>query len=149
MQAERQPLFVRPGEGQSFDDLTCRVSSASTRGEYCAFEFTTPPGQGVPLHVHQREDELYYILEGAYEIRCGSTLFVAEAGAMAVLPRNIPHAFHNAGKTPARALTVFIPGGFDHFVEELSRLSPKDAEDEEKRNVIRRRYGIEMLGGKP
>jgi mannose-6-phosphate isomerase-like protein (cupin superfamily) len=146
VQAERQPLFVRPGEGQSFDDLTCRVSSASTHGEYCAFEFTTPPGEGVPLHVHQREDELYYILEGAYEIQCGGRVFLAGSGAMAMLPRDIPHAFRNAGKTAARALTVFIPGGFDHFVEEINQLSPEDAADEDKRNAIRRKHGIQMLG---
>jgi mannose-6-phosphate isomerase-like protein (cupin superfamily) len=145
MQDERQPLFVRPREGQNFDDLTCRVSSASTQGEYCAFEFVTPPGDGVPLHVHAREDELYYILEGAYEIQCDFKVFIAESGAMAVLPRNVPHAFRNIGKMPARALTVFIPGGFDTFVQELNELSPADAADESKRNVIRRKHGIQML----
>jgi mannose-6-phosphate isomerase-like protein (cupin superfamily) len=145
MQGERHPLFVRSREGQSFADLTCRVSSASTQGEYCAFEFVTPPGEGVPLHVHTREDELYYILEGAYEIQCNGKVFMAESGAMAVLPRNIPHAFCNIGEMPARALTVFIPGGFDIFVQELNELSPADTADESKRNVIRRKHGIQML----
>jgi hypothetical protein len=45
---------------------------------------------------------------------------MAEAGAMAMLPRTIPHAFRNPTNKPARALTVFIPGGFDAFVLELS-----------------------------
>src|SRR5579862_8106904 len=92
---EQQPQFVRPGEGQRFADLTCRVSSASTQGAYCAFEFVTLPGEGVPLHVHSREDEVYYILDGAFEIQCGGKVFKAEFGAMAVLPRNVPHAFRN------------------------------------------------------
>ncbi len=117
----------------------------STQGEYCAFEFVTPPGEGVPLHVHAREDEVYYILEGALEIRCGGRVFAAETGTMAVLPRNIPHAFRNAGTTASRALTIFIPGGFDTFVQELSELSPADLSDENKRNAVRRKYGIEML----
>jgi hypothetical protein len=64
---------------------------------------------------------------------------------MAVLPRNIPHAFRNTGKIPSRALTTFIPGGFDAFIQELDRLSPSDAADENKRNAIRRKYGIQML----
>jgi mannose-6-phosphate isomerase-like protein (cupin superfamily) len=145
MQDNRRPQFVRPGEGQSFADLTCRVTSASTQGEYCAFEFVTLPGGGVPLHIHAREDELYYILGGAFEIQCDGKVFTAESGAMAVLPRNIPHAFRNTSKVPARALTVFIPGGFDMFVQELNELSPADAADEDKRNAIRRRYGIRML----
>ena len=145
MQDNRRPQFVRPGEGQGFADLTCRVSSVSTQGEYCAFEFVTLPGEGVPLHIHAREDELYYILGGAFEIQCDGKVFTAESGAMAVLPRNIPHAFRNTSKVSARALTVFIPGGFDMFVQELNELSPADAADEDKRNAIRRRYGIRML----
>jgi mannose-6-phosphate isomerase-like protein (cupin superfamily) len=145
MQPERQPVFVRPGDGQTFSGLTCRVSSASTHGEYCAFEFVTLPGEGVPLHVHAREDELYYILEGEYEIQCDGRVFTAQSGAMAVLPRSIPHAFRNPTEMPARALTVFIPGGFDTFIEELNKLSPADAVDEDKRNVIRRRHGVQML----
>jgi mannose-6-phosphate isomerase-like protein (cupin superfamily) len=144
-QDNRQPQFIRPGEGQSFAGLICRVSSASTQGEYCAFEFVTLPGEGVPLHVHAHEDELYYILGGAFEIQCGGKVFTAESGAMAVLPRNVPHAFRNTGKVPARALTVFIPGGFDMFVRELNELSPADAADEDKRNAIRGKYGIRML----
>jgi quercetin dioxygenase-like cupin family protein len=146
MGSERQPIFVKPGEGRtSLGDLTCRVSSASTLGEYCAFEFVAPPGEGVPLHVHSREDEVYYILEGTFEIRCGGRVFTAETGAMAVLPRAIPHAFRNAGKTPSRALTIFIPGGFDALVQELDQLPPADAADEDKRNAIRRKHGIQML----
>jgi mannose-6-phosphate isomerase-like protein (cupin superfamily) len=146
MGSERQPVLVPPGEGRVFlGDLTCRVSSASTSGGYCAFEFVTQPGDGVPLHVHSREDEVYYILEGTFEIRCGDKRFTAETGAMAVLPRTIPHAFRNAGQTPSRALTIFIPGGFDAFVQELAEMSPADAADETKRNAIRRKHGIQML----
>jgi mannose-6-phosphate isomerase-like protein (cupin superfamily) len=146
MESERQAVFVPPGEGRVFlGNLTCRVSSASTLGEYCAFEFVASPGEGVPLHMHNREDEVYYILEGTFEIRCGGRVFTAVAGAMAVLPRKIPHAFRNPGTTPSRALTTFIPGGFDIFVQELDALSPQDAADESKRNSIRRKYGIQML----
>ncbi len=146
MESGRKPVFVPPREGRVFlGNLTCRVSSASTLGEYCAFEVVTPPGEGVPLHVHSREDEVYYILEGTFEIRCGGRVFTAKAGAMAVLPRTIPHAFRNLGTTPSRALTTFIPGGFDVFVEELDALSPQDAADEGTRSSIRRKYGIQML----
>jgi quercetin dioxygenase-like cupin family protein len=146
MESGRKPVFAPPGEGRVFlSNLTCRISSASTLGEYCAFEFVASPGEGVPLHVHSREDEVYYILEGTFEIRCGEDVFTAGAGAMAVLPRAIPHAIRNPGTTPSRALTTFIPGGFDAFVQELHALSPQDAADESKRNSIRRKYGIQML----
>ena len=142
---QRQPVFVPPGAGRSLSGLICRVTSASTGGEYCTFELLAQPGEGVPLHVHAREDEIYYILDGELEIECGGKLFSARAGAMAVLPRRIPHAFRNAAKFPARALTVFVPGGFDEFVEELDRMPAADAADEQKRNLVREKYGIRML----
>lgn len=143
---DRQPIVVRRGEGRCFvEGLTCRISSASTGGAYCAFEVVTPPGDGVPLHVHSGEDEVYYILEGEYEIRCGGSVFTVDAGAMAVLPRNVPHAFRNVGKTPSRTLTIFIPGGFDVFVQELNNLAGIDASDQVKRDAIRRKYGIRMV----
>jgi mannose-6-phosphate isomerase-like protein (cupin superfamily) len=145
MESKRHPLFVRPGEGQTLLDLTCRVTSASTHGAYCAFDFVTLPGEGVPLHVHAHEDELYYILEGTYEIECNGSKFTADAGAMAMLPKNLPHTFRNPTDKPARALTVFIPGGFDDFVQELNGLSSVDAADEGKQNRIRQKYGITML----
>jgi hypothetical protein len=64
---------------------------------------------------------------------------------LAILPRGIPHAFRNSTVTPSRALTVFIPGGFDDFVAELQELSPEDAANEKKRDTIRRKYGIEFI----
>lgn len=146
MSANREPVHSAPDEGRRFPGgLVCRVSSESTGGEYCAFQFVSPPGDGVPLHVHAHEDELYYILEGTLEIRCGGKTYTAGVGSMAMLPRNVPHAFRNPGPTPCRILNVFIPGGFDAFVQELSELPAEDAQDNAKRNAIRGKYGIKML----
>jgi quercetin dioxygenase-like cupin family protein len=140
------PVIVGPGEGRDFGDgLLCRIPSASTGGAYCAFEQTLAPGQGVPLHVHSRDDEVYYILEGRLEMQCGQRVFTAEAGAMVVIPRGIPHAFQNPADTPIRFLNLFIPGGFDDFVAELNQLPPEDAADERKRDVIREKYGVRFI----
>ncbi|MGI8905186.1 MAG: cupin domain-containing protein [Candidatus Sumerlaeaceae bacterium] len=126
--------------------LNCLITSASTGGQYCAFEVITGPGEGVPLHIHGREDEVYYILEGAYEIQCGEKVFRAEVGTMAVLPRNVPHSFRNPGTIASRALNLFIPGGFDEFVQELNELAPAEISQEQHKDRIRRKYGIQMLG---
>jgi quercetin dioxygenase-like cupin family protein len=126
MKPNREPMIVRPGEGQDFGDgLHCRVPSAGTGGTYCAFEVVTAPGQGVPLHVHSREDEVLLHTGTAVRDSVRATdLYQADTGAMAVLPRGIPHAFRNRASTPSRALTVFIPGGFDELVAELRQLPP-------------------------
>lgn len=145
MKSERQPLLVQAGEGHTFaQGLICRVTTASTLGAYCAFEIITPPGQGVPLHIHDREDEVYYILEGAYEIECAGRMFRAEAGALAVLPRRLPHSFRNVAVTPSRALTIFIPGGFDDFVAELNSFDAAHISSP-TREAIRRKYGIQTV----
>ena len=146
MESEREPIIVPTVRTASpSSNLNCLISSSSTRGEYCAFEVITAPGEGVPLHVHSREDEVYYIIEGAYEIQCGGRTFRAEPGAVAVLPRGIPHCFQNPGKALSRALTLFIPGGFDEFVQELNELEPADICYKDKRDAIRQKHGIQML----
>jgi quercetin dioxygenase-like cupin family protein len=106
---------------------------------------TLGPGQGVPLHVHARDDEMHYVLEGEIELQCGERVFTAEAGAMASLPRGIPHAIRNRSAAPARFLNLFFPGGFDDFVAELNRLSLADAANEAKRDEIRAKYGIRFI----
>src|SRR4028118_1139985 len=67
---------VRPAEGIRslwvFDELvTCKVTSDQTGGAYSLFEVTTQPGEGPPPHVHHREDEAFYVLEGEYEFLDG------------------------------------------------------------------------------
>ena len=142
----RDPVIVAPDEGHDFGDgLVCRITSASTGGAYCAFEQTLAPGQGVPLHVHAHEDEIYYIFAGPLTMQCGPRHFRAETGAMVVIPRGTPHAFHNATETPVRFLNLFVPGRFDQFVAELSQLSPEDPDQTDRREQIRRKYGVEFL----
>ncbi|MCE2652861.1 MAG: cupin domain-containing protein [Planctomycetaceae bacterium] len=140
------PLMIGPGVGEDFGNgLVRRVSTASTGGAWCAFEVTLGPGEGVPLHVHARDDEMHYVLEGEIDFQCGDQVFAAQAGAMASLPRGIPHAVRNRSAAPARFLTLFFPGGFDDFVAELNRLRLADAADEAKRDEIRAKYGIRFI----
>jgi len=137
------PLFSRAGDGHDFGDgLVCRIPSASTDGAWCAFEVTLEPGRAVPTHVHARDDELHYVLEGEVELRCGERTFTAAPGAMAVLPRGIPHAIRNRSAAPARLLNLFFPGGFDDFVTELDR---SGSSDEAVRDSLRARHGVRLL----
>ena len=140
------PLMIGPGEGEDFGNgLVRRVSTASTGGAWCAFEVTLGPDEGVPPHVHARDDEMHYVLEGEIELQCGERVFAAQAGAMASLPRGIPHAIRNRSAAPARFLNLFFPGGFDDFVAELNRLRLAGAADEAKRDEIRANYGIRFI----
>src|SRR5262245_40956399 len=119
MEPKPAPIFVPPLKDNSQGGTTVRIRSAQTEGAYCVCEMTTMPGDGVSLHVHDRDEEFYYILEGAYEMQAGDERFTAKAGSLVVIPRDVPHQFRNAGEVPARALMIFRPGGFDELREEM------------------------------
>jgi Uncharacterized conserved protein, contains double-stranded beta-helix domain len=68
----QQPILVPPGGGEKLNiagsPISHKVKSKDTNGVFSVMEFVTPPGKGVALHVHEREDELVYLLEGEIEV---------------------------------------------------------------------------------
>src|SRR5215468_856900 len=93
-------IFVPPLETASRRGTSVLISSRQTDGAYCVCEMTTPPGDGVSRHVHDRDEEFYYILEGAYEFQAGDERFTARVGSVVVIPPDVPHQFRNAGTVP-------------------------------------------------
>ena len=80
-------------------------------------------------HVHHREEESFYILDGEFGFEVGDAQFVAGAGSFVLGPRDIPHRFWNAGSAPGRFLLLISPAGLEPFFEEFSRVmatSPHD-----------------------
>jgi quercetin dioxygenase-like cupin family protein len=122
------PILTDAGAGRAFTMLgtTMRLiaTAADTGGRYTVFEQITPPGWGPPRHIHSREDEIIYILEGAYDLHVGDERRTVSAGASAVLPRNIPHGFRNSASTPSRLLCVIAPGGLEEYFLAVARCSP-------------------------
>jgi quercetin dioxygenase-like cupin family protein len=108
-------------------------------------EFVTPPGKGVALHVHEREDELVYLLEGEIEVTLGNQKMKAVPGVMALLPRGIPHGFTNIGNNPSRLLDTILPGQFDNYFVELAALSAEGDPSEEQIDALSRKYRIRYL----
>ena len=80
-----------------------KASQRSTDGALTVFE--TSVGAGPPLHVHDREDECFYVLDGELSIRCGGDAFGAAAGSFVFLPRGRPHRFWAVAE-PARLLLI-------------------------------------------
>src|ERR1041384_4285308 len=136
MKSKPTPIFVPPLKLTSKGGTMVRITSLQTEGAYCVCEMTTMPGEGVSRHVHDRDEEFYYILEGAYEMEAGDERFTAEAGSVVVIPRDVPHEFRNAGKVPARALMIFRPGGFDELGEEMRQAGATGKLDAKQREAI-------------
>ncbi|MDB6109233.1 MAG: Cupin 2 conserved barrel domain protein [Pedosphaera sp.] len=142
-------IVVPPGEGNTLNVLgaayTVKISGAETNSAFCLTEALNPPQSFVPLHTHTREDESFYILEGALEIRCGDHTFNAPQGTAVLLPRNVPHAFRNAGNVPAKVLITLTPAGFEGFFEEAAQLPADQPPDPKKLAAIGRKYGLEFV----
>ena len=81
-----------------------------------------PPGHEAPSHIHHREDEAFYILEGDFEVECDGQTCHAGPGTFALLPRGLPHRFQNLSGKPGKVLCVPSPGGVEEFFEHMSLL---------------------------
>jgi mannose-6-phosphate isomerase-like protein (cupin superfamily) len=109
------------GERLAFGDGTVviRTSAEATGGAITAFE-EVPPLLDTPLHVHSREDEFFYILEGEHVIQLGDEEFRLGPGEAMFLPRGVPHAQRRVVAGEGRLLVICIPGGFERFFRDLA-----------------------------
>ena len=99
-----------------------------------------------PSHVHEREDEYSYVLEGEVGFEVGDDLFSAGPGQLVAKPRGIWHAFWNAGDQPARVLEVISPAGFERYFAEMAELLPPAVPEPDLAGLaaLQERYGLEM-----
>ncbi len=120
-----EPIALRRDEGEALWFLTSlamiRSSAETTDGKVAVIEHLSPPGPGSPLHVHSREDEWFYVIEGELTFWVGGKVIEAPAGTFVYGPRGIPHTFVISSEQPARFLLVTEPAGFEKFVRAVGR----------------------------
>ena len=133
--------------------VTIKASSQTTAGRVAVTENLAPRGAGSPLHVHHREDEWFYVVEGELTFWVGGQIIIAAAGSFVYGPRDIPHTFAVSSDI-ARFLLVTEPAGFEEFVLALSEpatelvIPPPATEppDIEAMTRLAAEYGLEILG---
>ncbi len=107
------------GEGEAVwvvgDLITLKLTSEDTGGAFSLFEGLVPPGGGPPPHIHQREDESFYVLEGEFEILVGENTIPTGAGSCVHVPSGTLHTFKNVGISPGRLFGIATPGGMEQF----------------------------------
>jgi mannose-6-phosphate isomerase-like protein (cupin superfamily) len=115
--------------------------------ESVAFRTTEPP-----FHIHHREDEAWYVIEGQMTFNVGQEVLVATAGSFVFGPRGLPHAF-TVDVEPTRVLVFATPAGFEHFALELgvpaaNEVPPADlaVPPPDVLGPVAERYGIEVVG---
>jgi mannose-6-phosphate isomerase-like protein (cupin superfamily) len=154
--SEHHARNLPAGEGEAFwftnHLMTVKATAASTDGAYGLVEGLASAGSGPPLHVHHREDEAFWLLEGQLTVRCGEKTFTAGPGSYTFLPRDIPHTFAVEGDTPARLLSICSPGGFEQYFVAAGRpaeragLPPAGPVDVGLLARIGQDFGLEIVG---
>jgi quercetin dioxygenase-like cupin family protein len=114
------PAIHRPaGQGEALWAMgslfEIKLGSEETDGALTAMEVTQPPGIATPLHVHQREAEVFYVLAGTLDYEAGGQLHQLTAGSLIWLPKGVPHRFRITGDSPARFLGLALPGGLERL----------------------------------
>lgn len=146
---------VHADEGEAiwwFDCLAViKATAADTGGLMSIVEITEPPGSQAPLHVHHREDEAFWILDGSVTIEVGDATIECHAGDYAFGPRGIPHRY-SVGDAGCRMLFILTPGGFENLVREMGRpapsrtLPPPSEPDFAQVAAVAEAYNCELLG---
>jgi quercetin dioxygenase-like cupin family protein len=107
------PSFWGPG-----DRYTFLVTGEQSGNAYFIMEGIVPPEGGPPPHIHHREHESFYVLDGTFEFRMESKLVLASKGDFIHIPCGTVHAWRNPTTSNARLLIIFSPSGMEHFFEE-------------------------------
>ncbi len=152
-----EPVIVRAAEGEARWWLgslaVLKATAADTGGALTIVEVTERPGAAQPLHVHHRDHEAFWILEGAVTFEVGGATIEARAGDYAFGPRGIPHRY-TVGPSGCRMLFLLTPGGFEDLVIAMSTpaasrtLPPPATEEPDWARVaaIAQAHGCELLG---
>jgi quercetin dioxygenase-like cupin family protein len=111
------------------DHYTFLVTGEETDGAYFVMEALVPPGGGPPPHIHRREDETFYVVEGEIEFQIGDETVMGGSGDFVNVPRGTVHCFYNAGTETARMILTFTPAGIERFFEETLEEAPNDAQN--------------------
>ena len=114
--AERalQAGITRGGEGEDAVvwNVLGHTYTMKAYGESCfCFETFDPPGTFVPLHIHPKQDEFIYMLDGTLDLQLGEVKVQARPGDLVRMPMGIPHAYYNNTDAPTRALFWVSPAG--------------------------------------
>jgi len=124
-------------------EIQLKASAERTGGAFTLFEEHEPVD--TPLHVHEREDELFYVLEGEHVIQVGDTEHRVGPGELVFAPRGIPHSQRRVVPRTGRMLILTSPAGFEGFFRELAEADRAGMLGPEAYSTASKRYGVTWL----
>ena len=137
-QTKGEWLETRPGE-----HCLIRVSAKDTHGLYSLVEVVSDPGDGTPMHIHEREDEYITVLEGTARVAYGDKVFDSQAGEVVILRKGIPHAWGNRSSAPLRMAVLASPGGVEEILGLIAKANRADIP------ALAERFHVRNIGPTP
>ena len=104
------------------------------------FRQTIAPKSGPPTHIHQTEDEFFYVVKGEFKLKLGDRLVIAPAQSVMFVPRGTAHTFQNVGTEPGVILVGVTPRGFEKMFEERQGM------DAETLRALVKKYNMDVVG---
>jgi mannose-6-phosphate isomerase-like protein (cupin superfamily) len=127
------------------------VDEETSGGQFALVELRGARGDMPPLHVHHREDETFYVIEGEVSMFVADDQRILGSGQAALAPRDVPHTYRVESEE-ARWLVLTTPGGFASFVREVAEpapaeeLPPAGRQDPDALVRAAAKIGIQALG---
>jgi len=144
-------IVLPPGAGPRIvvlgDHMTLKIHGRDTGGVFSQFEASCQPQVGPPLHIHHREEETFFVIEGEFEFVCGDLRTTGGPGTVVHLPRGVAHRFKNIGESTGRLLITLTPAGLEDFFMEVGALPSDQQADIPRIIALATRYGMEILAG--
>lgn len=118
-------------KGVNANTLDVKISGSDTDGDLAIFEQTSlSQGKGTPLHIHYSQDEIFYVLEGAYYFQVGEKKHHLKTGDSIFLPRKVPHAWTQVSKEGRMTVTLQPAGKLENFFVALAGLDHEPTQEE-------------------
>lgn len=125
------------------------VTGDSTDGAFGMWEGLLPPGGASPIHIHHKEVECIYVIEGTFLILCGDQTWEAGPGTWVSMPKDVQHGIRVVSDTPGRFLEFFLPAGLEQLFNKLPEQKADIKPDIAKILEIANAYGLEFTGPMP
>jgi mannose-6-phosphate isomerase-like protein (cupin superfamily) len=144
-----QATIVKPEQALSIKpfglDLKVLLTTEATGGAISVLMGWLKPGEGPGDHVHFNQEEIFFIVEGTYELTVGGQTTTAGPGTIVFIPRTVVHRFKNVGNTTGCMLDLSLPGGQDHYFKAISELAADGGLTGEKVMEINKKFDTNFL----
>jgi len=142
-------IILRPGEARTVslggNQFTFMVTGEDAKGA-SAVEFRAAPGFDSGVHVHRSVEEIFYVVEGEFNLQVGDRVVRGGPGSAVFVPSGARHAISNPGSTPAKMVLIISPAGHERYFEELAKLLAKEGPpDMAAIAALRKQYDHEQL----